>query len=127
MLSDVLAAPADPPRTWGNLIGLVAAALVFWAGSAAHQRWKQTRENPSPAGDQKAVEGVNPQVTAGSGPNDPSTAVAVRQATGLDEFVGQRVGRDRTSQIIRDARRTFRASESTVKRALRRARKGGAS
>lgn len=121
------AASAEPPAGWGKLIGLLVAGAVFWAFTGVHKRWLSTRANPSPTGSQKAVEGVNPQVKAPGDPIDPSKAVVVRKGLDLDVFVGDRLARnERTSQIMRDARRAYRVSESTIKRSLRRARGGGA-
>jgi hypothetical protein len=110
------------------------------------------RTLPSPKGRGSRVGRVKPQVSKGSDPNDPSddppaeedvaeydwgsvsgrgnkVEVVLRRAgepapsgQDLDGWVAQQLGKLRPAEIIREARRRFGASESTVKRRMRRAR-----
>ncbi|GLH97329.1 hypothetical protein Pa4123_26040 [Phytohabitans aurantiacus] len=118
------------------------------------QRWwvASGRSLPSPRGQGSRVGRVNPQVSKGSDPTDPSddptaeedvaeydwgsvsgrgnkVEVVLRRAgepapsgQDLDGWVAQQLGKLRPAEIIREARRRFGASESTVKRRMRRAR-----
>lgn len=125
-MSLILAVAAEPNAGWGGPIALLITGAVFWAGTVIHGRWLASK-NPSPTDSQKAVDGAKPQVGATGDPNGPSTAVVVRKAAGLDTFVGERMARnERTSQIMREARRVYRVSETTIKRAMRKARNGDA-
>lgn len=113
----------DPQAGWGKLIALVAAAAAFWAFTEAHKRWKTTRPTPSPtdAGDKQV--GANPQVKA-IGDTDGTTAE--KGPKELDVFVGQQVGKARTTDIVAQAQRRFRVSKRTALRAVTRAKTGGA-
>jgi hypothetical protein len=124
-MSVLLAATAaEPERGWGGPVALVIAGLVFWLGIQAHNRWKSTRETPSPTPTLiGGVTGVKPQVTAGSDTTTDTTpegaAMAVRS---LDDFVAGQVGKRPTMEIVREARRRFGKSQATVMRAIRKAR-----
>lgn len=124
---------ADTQQGWGRLAGLVVAGLVFWAGTVAHTRWKTTRDPASPTTNPApmAVKAVKAQVTVDRDSAGSVKTVAVRPGgppastrPTLDDWVAARVGRVAASQIVRDARRVFGASESSVYRAMRRTKAG---
>lgn len=118
-----LAAAHEPNAGWGKLVALLTAAGVFWLGTAIHQRWLTVKDQTlPPTGEGVTLEGVKPQISAGSDPTvNPSAAVAVKADSDLDEFVQSNVGKMRRAEIIRAARAKYRRSESTIKRAIRRA------
>lgn len=117
-------AAAEPNAGWGKLLGLLTAIALFTLGTTVHKRWLAVKDEPlSPPGEGVALDGVKPQVGAGSDPVlTPSKSVATREEPDLDEFVRRNVGRMRRADIIRTAKARFRRSESTVKRAIRRAK-----
>lgn len=118
------AATAEPNAGWGKLLALVIAAGVFWIGKTIYERWMSVPGDPhSPTDGAVALEGVKPQVTDPADPVlTPSGEVAKRGEPDLDVFVKRQVGRARPSQIIRAAKAKFGASESTIKRAMRKAK-----
>lgn len=121
------AAAAEPDPGWGNLVGLLVAAAVFWAFKEAHKRWLSTRDTPSPTAIEGATAGAKPQAKAKVTPL--LTPPPVGPGSGskeLDVFVAQQAGKARTMDIVREAHRRFGASRRTVLRAIKRAQ-GGAS
>lgn len=116
------ATAAQPDAGWGRLVALLVAGLVFWAGAAAHQRFKQTRDNPSPTALGSGVSGVKPQVSAGPDTTSDTTGRGVRKGSDLAVFVAQRAGKSPTMDIVREAKRRFGASKSATIRALKQAR-----
>jgi hypothetical protein len=122
-----LAAAQEPQRGWGNLLGLITAALLFYAFTAIHKRWKATQDNPSPADGQKALGTVNPQVTAESDSADSGRGVVVRKALDIDVHLAENAGKKPTTALVREAAHRFRVSESKAWRRYRRVTKGSAS
>ncbi|MGX6605684.1 hypothetical protein ACWKSP_26655 [Micromonosporaceae bacterium Da 78-11] len=133
----VAAQPAETHAGWGQLLALIGTALLFWAFTSIHKRWKETKNAPpsaapSPALSAPTVKSVKPQVTAAVTPEIESVAapaaVVVHQPTAaatnaaLDEYIAVRFGRQSTAQIVRGAKRTLGVSESTVFRAIRKVR-----
>lgn len=126
MIAVLATAATEPNAGWGKLVALLVTAGVFWAGATIHQRYLAVKDQPlSPAGDGVALEGVKSQASTPADPNvTPSEKGSPAGAADLDGFVAQHVGSARPTEIIREARRKFGKSESTVKRAIRRARGG---
>lgn len=119
----ILAATAERHQV-GNFLGLLIAAALIWAGYTVHQRWIRLRdEGLSPTAPATPPEGVKPQI---SGPVDPGMTpggvVAKRGDADLDEFVRQQAGKIRRRDLITAATARFGRSESTIKRAIRRAK-----
>jgi hypothetical protein len=124
-MSVVFAAPStDASAGWGKLIALLAAAAAFWALTKAHQRWLATRQESSPTAAAQVSSGAKPQVKAVGGTSGTSSE---RGAAELDVFVAQKVGRARTTDIVRAAQHRYRVSRRTALRAISRAKNGGQS
>ncbi len=119
----VLAAAAEPQAGWGKLIALIAAAVAFWAFTEGHKRWREARQAPSPTGDGDKQVGAKPQVKVIGGTNGTSSRKGSQE---LAVFVGERVGKARTTDIVAQAQRRFRVSRRTALRAVARAKSGGA-
>lgn len=123
---NVLAAAVhqEPNEGWGKLVALLVAVGLFWAGTSIYERYLAVKADPdSPTPEGVALEGVKPQINGPTDPNvTPSAAVAVKADPDLDEFVKRNVGRMRRADIIRAGKAQFRKSESTIKRAYKRAK-----
>jgi len=109
---------------WGKLVAFVLAALLFWAGKSAFERWKGLDQEPlSPTSEGPPAGGVKPQVTD---PADPILTPRGRAATvadnDLDVFVETNLERLPRNELKRQAMALFRKSESTIKRRIREAR-----
>lgn len=109
---------------WGKLVGLVVAALLFWAGTSAYTRWaglKNEAHSPTPGAVTRG--GVKAQV---SDPRDPGLtprgSVARKVDNDLERFVSTNLERMPRGELMRQARSLFRKSESTIKRRIREAR-----
>ncbi len=122
------ATSADAPDAgWGRLVALIVAGLLFWAGSTAHQRWKETRESPSPAALESGAVSAKPQVAPlAPGTTGTGGTTGGKRAAELDLFVASRAGNARTMEIVREAQRRFGASRRTVMRAIKKAQGGAA-
>jgi hypothetical protein len=138
-----IAAAAEPDAGWGKLVALIVTALAFWAFTVGHKRYKQLKETPSKTHSsdppQVTVNTVKPQVTAGvtadQGGDASGRAVVVhptppvpaeRDDDGLEAFVALRLARMNTTQVVREAEKTFGVSAATAWRAVRRARDASA-
>jgi hypothetical protein len=109
---------------WGKLVFLVGAALLFWAGKSAFERWKGLDEEPlSPTSEASPQGGVKSQV---SDPADPILTPRGRATpigdNDLDLFVETNLERLPRNELKRQAMSLFRKSESTIKRRIREAR-----
>lgn len=148
-----LATASEPPAGWGRLVGLLIAIGLFLLGVRIHRELvaRGYLKPHSPTGGGSKGQRVKPQVTAGSGSDDPTSdpepeeevseytwgkvsgsgqrvEVTIKRpgekGEGLEAWIADRLGW-RTRDIITSARAQWRVSESTVKRALRRVRKAG--
>lgn len=123
-MSVVLAAASTEPQAgWGRLTALILTGLFFWAATKAHQRWILTRDDSSPTASGEVTAGAKPQVRAVGGTSGTSSEKGSKD---LDVFVGQKVGRARTTDIVRAAQHRYRVSRRTAMRAISRAKSGGA-
>ena len=128
MITAILAAAASEPNAgWGKLSALIITGGAFYVGTNIYKRVKGIEEGPSKAlptaKTARTLNGVKAQVSIGSDPtSDPSQKGSPAGDGDLDELVRSQVGARRPSQIIRTARARLGVSESTVKRAIRRAR-----
>lgn len=132
-MNATLAAAAEQSEGWGKVVALFIAAGVFFLGVNVYERWKKPHTaDHSPTAIKGGVSGVKLQVNGRVDPSgDPTSESGSGSSRDLDVFVGQHLGRRPHNQLVREAARRFRASESTVKRAIRKARaaagKGGVS
>ncbi len=139
MTSTYLAAAAEQNAGWGRLAALTLTALMFWAFTAGHKRWKQVKDvtpskthSPEPAA--ITVTAVKPQVTAGmtvdQGGDAPGRAVVVRPGPSapqkrdddMAEFIRLRTNTVGTTQLVREVQHQFNVSPATAWRAVRRVR-----
>jgi hypothetical protein len=132
-MTDTLAAATHQyPNGWGGPIAILIPFLVLWAATTGHRRWQEARQgDANPSAEQKTLEAAKPQITDGSGSDDSGPAdgggevVPLRQ-TQLKQYVAERVDKQNTAQIVKDARRQFKVSERTVYRIIDKVRNGGA-
>lgn len=108
---------------WGYPLALVIAAGVFWLATSAHKRWRELKNNPSPATEQKSIAAVKPQVNSdsdsGLGPSSGGGEVVPLRPRPVEQFVRERAGKQPPTAIVREAATTLKVSESTAWRALR--------
>jgi hypothetical protein len=149
-----LSAKSGETPSWGRFVGLLVGLGLFLLLVRIHRGLVASgRLKPrSPTGRGSKGQRVKPQVTAGSGSGDPSSApvpegevaqyewgsvsgagdrrveVTIKRpgekGEGLEAWIADRLGW-RPRDIIAGARAQWSVSESTVKRALRRVRKAG--
>lgn len=119
---EILAA-AEPNAGWSKLSALVVTGVVFWGATNIYKRVMGIDKALAAPEKPRGLDGVKAQVSIGSDPIvDPTLTPSAKGQTDLDELVRAQVGTLRPSQIIRTARARLGVSESTVKRAIKRAR-----
>lgn len=131
-METLAAAASQYPNGWGGPIALILPFLLYWAATTGYSRLKEARQGgPSPVEDPKPLETVKPQVTADSDSADSAPAdgrgeVVPLRSKPIEEFIAERVDRQNPTQIVQEAIRRFKVSESTAWRLLKKVRDGGA-
>lgn len=132
MMTTIAAATAQAEGGWAGPIAILIPFLLFWAATTGYRRWQEARQTtPSlPAGTDE-IGTVKPQVSGDSDSDDSDLGSGGAEVVPLrrkpvDEFVAANLDRKDTTQVVKEAQAATGASESTVWRAIKKFRGGGA-
>lgn len=129
MISVIVAGATARADETGQLVAVVVAGLVGWAGIEIHRRWAASRGIDLTAADSK--KGVKPQAKVVSDTDDtsrdttPDGSAGVTTEPTLDEWLKANDGNHRTTKLVAAAMRKYGVSKATVMRTLRGIRRGG--